>query len=84
MAIVNVTTDETKTRIEVPAVSSEVMHELDAQVNNNSEFIILMNHVFSKMSINHIEVIPHDDEKAQIEEMKKGDQNDGKEPVYMG
>lgn len=85
MAFVKVKTNTGTTEIEVPDTSIEAAGMIYPQFESISDFIIIQNHVFSKMAIDHLHIEAHPDEQEQIEKAKEADGNgtDEKETNYM-
>lgn len=82
MAFVHVKTGDEKVTIELPQVSTEAAGMIYPQLESISDFIVIQNHVFSKMAIDHLHIEGHPDEQEQIEQLKEEDK-DEKEPNYM-
>lgn len=82
MAFVHVKTGDEKVTIELPQVSTEAAGTIYPQLESISDFIVIQNHVFSKMAIDHLHIEGHPDEQEQIEQLKEEDK-DEKEPNYM-
>lgn len=82
MAIVHVRSGDETTQIELPHNSIEAANSVYPQLDGISDFIIIQNHVFSKMAIDHLHIEAHPDEQEQIEQAKEADGNE-KETNYM-
>lgn len=83
MAFVHVKTGDEKVTIELPQVSTEAAGMIYPQFESISDFIIIQNHVFSKMAIDHLHIEGHPDEEQEIEKLKEEDGNEKQEENYM-
>lgn len=83
MAFVHVKTGDEKVTIELPQVSTEAAGMIYPQLDSVTDFIIIQNHVFSKMAIDHLHIEGHPDEAQEIEKLKGEDGNAKKEENYM-
>ncbi|MBY8908202.1 hypothetical protein K6L05_00190 [Salinicoccus roseus] len=85
MAYIHVKTDDSLHNIESAMSAAEMQQDIGFQLDRTSDFIFIENHVFSKMAIEHIKVVPHEDEQGETKQTQQGgNDNAKKEPDYMG